>query len=144
MSVTISGSGQIVKQVISATYATATTTTSTSFVATGLTASITPTNSANKILVIIGFQQMQTTGGVEALYSAYRNTTNLGGTTKGFGELYNSGNVQSLGNITYLDSPATTSATTYTLYYKSGTGTAIGLNNGDSVSTITLMEIAYA
>lgn len=51
MSVTISGSGQIVKQVVTATSSTAVTNNTSTYVSTGLTANITPSNSANKILV---------------------------------------------------------------------------------------------
>ena len=48
----------------------------------------------------------------------------------------------------YLDSPATTSATKYTVYNRSGSGGSIGINNygiggdGSTRSTILLQEIA--
>ena len=44
MSVSLYGNGQTVIQVVNATYSTSTTTTSTSYVTTGLTAAITPQN----------------------------------------------------------------------------------------------------
>ena len=47
-------------------------------------------------------------------------------------------------NITYLDSPATTSSTTYTMYFKTTAGTVYFQPDGsdDSPATITLLEIA--
>ena len=42
-----------------------------------------------------------------------------------------------------LDSPATTSATTYQVYFRIGSGSNAGrINNDGSTSTITVFEIA--
>lgn len=152
MAVTISGSGQIVKQVINATLTTSASTTSTSPVTTGLTATITPTNSANKIFVIING------GVVSANQTAVLNIARNGSTIGvGSGGTYNSNSIMFINapgggyplSMTYLDSPATTSATTYSLFYSADTGTvAINKRTSDSyvaaISSITLMEIAYA
>ena len=53
------------------------------------------------------------------------------------------GDINSYNNqtIMYLDSPATTSSTTYTLYLKL-TGGTIYLCQSGAVATLTLMEIA--
>lgn len=145
MSVTISGSGQIVKQVIYATYATTGTNGSSTFATTGLTATITPTNSANKILVLThgvfyngasnrGIALQVTRGGTIiyttiGAYSVYTGTTNI---------------VVSL-DVNTLDSPATTSATTYTLNYASADNNgSVTSNYNNTTSTMILMEIAYA
>jgi hypothetical protein len=56
----------------------------------------------------------------------------------------NTSNVQNIGGsgITYLDSPATTSATTYKTQFASGNGTAnASVQSDNCTSTITLMEI---
>ena len=46
-------------------------------------------------------------------------------------------------STTYLDSPSTTSATTYKVQFSSvNAGGQVGFNNSNSTSTITLMEIA--
>jgi len=152
MSVTISGSGQIVKQVINATLTTTATTTSTTAVTTGLTATITPTNSANKILVIIN------AGLIGANQTAFLNIARNGSSIGvGTGATWNAGAAMFINaagggyplSMSYLDSPATTSATTYALYYFADTGTvSINKRVSDSyaatISSITLMEIAYA
>jgi len=43
--------------------------------------------------------------------------------------------------MVYLDTPSTTSSTTYTVYLKSTSGTSY-LGTGANTNTITLMEIA--
>lgn len=149
MSVTISGSGQIVKQVIQATTASNLSTSSSSWVASGLTASITPTNSANKILVICQLCVAQTASNGDAYYTLYRNgTTNLGSASVGLANFYTNASYSnpfrtSL-SIVYLDSPATTSATTYPIYFQTNTVGTAQINNEATTSTITLLEIAYA
>ena len=69
--------------------------------------------------------------------------TNLGHSSFGFGSSYASGDLVKNNIIAnYLDSPSTTSATTYTVGIKSeSAGTTIISVNGET-STITLMEIA--
>ena len=112
-------------------------TSSLSYVATALTATITPKFSTSKILVTVA-------GNIYGnLYATiYRNgTTDLSSTIYGFiGS--NVTNV-STASATALDSPTTTSATTYTLYLKGGTtGASPWWNIYNSSTTITLMEIA--
>jgi hypothetical protein len=148
MSVTISGSGQIVKQVINATYAVSTSTTSTSFVTTGLTATITPTNSANKILILVTDSAQNSSSANGAVYTLFRGTvsgTNLGNATEGFGNFAaGSGSTIAPYSVIYLDSPSTTSATTYTFAMLARSGTTAYAQNGSATASITLMEIAYA
>ena len=126
-----------------------TSTTSSSFVTTNISASITPSSTSSKILIRVMTQLTNTTAGGEAWITLYRNgTTNLaGGSNETFG-LYRdakSGTANYIGiqaAIEYLDSPSTTSSTTYTVYLKKdGTGTAFVAFNGFT-TTITLMEIA--
>jgi hypothetical protein len=146
MSVTISGSGQIVKQVVQAVGTSQVTLTSTSYTSI-LSASITPTNSANKILVMVSAPlYVQSTG--NAYTTIYRNnTTDIIGNSlgRGFCQTAVVGSWTVPVNITYLDSPATTSATSYQIYAKVGGGTSYFGNDGTGQSiTLTLMEIAYA
>ena len=44
--------------------------------------------------------------------------------------------------IQYLDSPATVSSTTYTVYFRTNTVGTVALNQDSSLSVITLQEIA--
>ena len=147
MSVTISGSGQIIKQVVQATLASPVSTTSSSFVTTGLSASITPTNSSNKILIMVMGNGYNTAG--QAQYTTiYRGATDIGNTANlGLAKLY--GGAASIWTgtpITYMDSPATTSATTYTVYFRCVSGTSYFGDSGGAgpVGAILLMEVAYA
>jgi len=142
------GGGKVL-QVVSATYGTATTITSTTFTDTGLTATITPTSATSKILVLIMQPMSASRNGTRV----YANTTLLrGGTTL----LGTSGNA-TLGiyvggseaaifgqfNTSYLDSPATTSATTYKTQGQvyEATSSANVIYQAQMTATITLMEI---
>jgi hypothetical protein len=141
--------GGKVLQVVSATYGTGTTISTTSFTDTGLTATITPTSATSKILVLIMQPMATSRNGTRA----YANTSLLrGGTTL----LGTSGNA-TLGvftneaesgifgqfNTSYLDSPATTSATTYKTQGQvyEATSSANVIYQAQMTATITLMEI---
>ena len=132
---------QVVQSVRTASF----TTTSTSFIATGLSASITPTSATSKILIFTHTITDNAANGRTALVTIYRGATNLGGGTEGFGGASSDtgGSTRSSFDICYLDSPATTSATTYEMYTRSITGGSIEVPPYASAKqTITLMEIA--
>jgi hypothetical protein len=156
MAVTFSGSGQVVAQVKSTVLTTAVSTTSTSFTnATGLSVSITPTNSANKILVFCSLFTGTSNGSV-MMWQITRNGTaidvNTDQTNKATGAWYpdsSSGAAYTFnGNsTTFLDSPSTTSAVTYQIQFLATGGTAyINRRGADTnfggTSTITVMEIS--
>jgi len=100
--------------------------TASSFTATGFSASITPTRSDSKVLVMVStsiyLDSDDNTGGL----TVYRNgSTNLGGSTEnglrpfyfyGFNEVED---FQYPVYMQHMDSPATTSSTSYEVYYKS-------------------------
>lgn len=132
-----------VLQVVSVNNKQATTTTGSSYIASTLAASITPTSSANKILIFGHYYYRTSANGLGVSTTIYRNATDLTSGTIGLSYNYAvSTAVEMTAPFTILDSPATTSSTTYTLYFKrtDNAGTAyIGNANVDSV--ITLMEI---
>jgi len=140
------GAGTVL-QVVQATHATEVTTSSTSYVTTNLTASITPNSASNKILIIVAFPGDNSTGngGNEGGdFTIFRGaSTDL--LTRGGDTYYNSGgvNIGMSVSMNYLDSPATTSSTSYTVYMKARDATASmkSCHNG-STGTIILMEIA--
>ena len=139
---TIQASAGSVLQVVQGTYnqngAGYTSTTSTSFQTSSLTASITPKFATSKILVSVNFAAYQTASVMFA--TIYRGATNLG-PANGFIE-YNSA-AWNMASTQYLDSPTTVSSTTYTLYFRSGNSANTALLFGDNIiNTITLMEIA--
>ena len=131
-----------VLQVVQGSFGGTSSTTSTSMVSTSLNASITPTNSSNKILVLVAGSAANNTLNAVAILTIYRGATNLAGTSFTYHANPVSGlnNWQSV-NMVYLDTPSTTSSTTYTVYFKSSSGTAY-FGTGANTNTITLMEIA--
>lgn len=138
-------------QVVQATLNGQFTSTSTSFVNSGLTASITPSSSSNKILVQIVLQGcFQAANLVSFGSTIYRNSTNLSPNgslvVKAFGEMNiaagGSGALVTTIPMNYLDSPSTTSSTAYTAYVAAGSAGTIGVNQDGGVSTIILMEVA--
>ena len=128
-----------VLQVVQGSDSTQLSTTSTSLVDVGLSASITPSSSSNKVLIIVDAQ------GQFGSNTGFGNAIVRGSTvvfqTNTYSN-YDSGATQTntRASYCYLDSPSTTSATTYQLYYKGSTTTTINTDSG--VGTITLMEIA--
>ena len=135
-----------VLQVVSATDTTNRTTSSSSYV-TGsntLSVSITPSSTSNKIFIITNFIAYLNSP-TEGFFTIYRGATNLSG-APGMATLY----VQASGQITtpismsYLDSPNTTSATTYQVYLKASGGGTINFSAypGGGTASITAFEIA--
>lgn len=136
-----------VLQVVQGSISSPTATTSTSYVTTGLSASITPAASTNKILVLVSSGVYVNTSGVQSFQTIYRNSTDLASpSTAGITQTY-SGASSLWGSCTMsvLDSPATTSSTNYTVYFKVSSGSSqFGNDDGGKPyrATITLMEIA--
>ena len=147
------GGGKVL-QVVSATYSTATTIASTTMTDTGLSASITPSATGSKILVICaqsfwGEADANTAGGsLRLLRGATEIWTQAG--TNGWGTLRAGiGGASSVGyamsaSVVYLDSPSTTSSTTYKTqgktYSTASNGKVIAQHDG-ATSTIVLLEI---
>ena len=152
---TITGSQSIPKstlptgcvlQVVSTTLAPNSVSTTTSpWVQSNMTASITPSSSTSKVLVIVSCYLYVSASSATGCLTVYRNnTTNLASAGYGFATVFgNSSSIETAGSFNYLDSPATTSSTSYTVWVsrQDGAGTAYaGASNRNS--TITLMEIA--
>jgi len=151
MSVSLYGSGNTVIQVVSATSNTQFSTSSTSLQNTGFSATITPQSTTSKILIIANLQiSYPGTGG--AGFAIYRGGSSIWqpGPTNSTGLLtsYLSGSGgKNIYPLTYLDSPSTTSATTYNIYISSYNGSQAGIineNGGTATgqSSITLIEIS--
>jgi hypothetical protein len=136
-----------VLQVVGATYTGSVTTTSTSYISTGLAASITPTSSSSKILIMMSSGAMTGGANLQMNLTIYRGGSNL--MTQGQGMLYtNTGFSQCSFSLLYYDSPATTSSTTYTIYYKNTNNSAGNVTwnpdsaSGSATAQLILMEIA--
>jgi len=141
-----------VLQVVSATTTTQTSITGSTYTDTSLTASITPTSSSSKILILVyqpyRFTDASDGGGIILLRGSTALTTVVTDATGPY-PLYLNTATDFWGNFSasYLDSPATTSSTTYKTQARPyGSAGSFVLqangNNANTMSTITLMEIA--
>ena len=161
MAVTINGSGQVPVQVLQTVKTDAFSTTSTTFVdITGLSVTITPTSSANKVLIFYTVQHA--TDGYSDI-RLLRNSTAIAlgnleagqtQSTTHYGSVSGQATAQFTYGICWLDSPSTTSATTYKLqianpYSPSYTSFVNRTPNNDAnsynartVSSITVMEVS--
>ena len=133
------GGGKVL-QVVSATYNTEVTSSSTTLVDTGLSASITPSATTSKILILVSHN------GVRATNHACKTVLNRGGSLLFVIDTYlgyTGGNVVGVANsVNYLDSPSTTSSTTYKTQFCSQDGSpSASVQKDGAYSTITLLEI---
>jgi hypothetical protein len=139
------GAAGKVLQVVSATYGTEVTTTSGTFADTGLTLAITPSLNTSKVLILISQHYTAAGSSGDGIIgnNILRGATSIFANT--YGVIFNMGSTNLGGGnwgYTFLDSPATTSATTYKTQFRrvSGSGTQYS-NFGSATSTITLLEI---
>ena len=137
-----------VLQVVGATYSTTVTTSSSTAVSSNLTATITPTSSSSKIYVmVVNPMRRNDVAGITfgIAVSLFRNGSGLFTpmTNMGYSNSVSNMAVSWLVGFNYLDSPATTSATTYTMYFNCATtGMSCSSCVDSNPATITLMEIA--
>ena len=104
---------------------------------------ITPSATSSKVFMMFSFNA-RSSGTANTYFTLYRGSTNLA-LVDGFTILHddNAGaDTEVQCTLQFLDSPNTTSATTYALYAKSaGSGDSARANHKGSDSVITLMEI---
>lgn len=160
---TVAGFGKVL-QIVTATKTDKFTTTSTTFTdVTGLSVSITPSSSSNKILVqaVVNGASSQGTSTSRNLIGLFRDSTQIalgdsaGSRTRTSFDLSTrltgSDNLSLSGTVIFLDSPSATSSITYAIKAVSPLGGTLAINgnyvdddtasNSRSISTITLMEI---
>jgi hypothetical protein len=137
------GGGKVL-QVVNATTSTQTDSSSATYADTTLTATITPTSNTSKVLVFVSQNGLYKNndapyGGIKLLRGAtllVQMDTYSTISGAGVSQL----NVSST-STTYLDSPATTSATTYKTQSNNGAASSVFRVQHGATSTITLMEI---
>ena len=138
----LSSTGHVL-QVVNATNTAQITTTSTSYITTGISASITPSSTSSKIIVSCVPNGVYSTQ-IAIWFTLYKNGVDVSGSLNELVQLYSSsGNVLSSVPFIYYDSPNSTSTQTYTLYWKVSSST--GYLNYAGVSgetTIMLQEVA--
>lgn len=142
----LTGVGKVL-QVVSSQFTAQASSTSTSYTSTGLSLAITPSATSSKILVIAHLSW-----GAGSWHSIALNSSvsSIIAETEGR-DSYDWNPRLWNGSLMALDSPSTTSATTYSIYYKAsasgGTGGTVyinrnGDNNNDGTCSITLIEVA--
>ena len=142
----LTASGGKILQVVGATDNTQKDTSSTSYADTGLSASITPSSSSNKVLIILhhggllkessnNAGKLQLLRGTSAIHMFENDFGRDGGT--GLNAVGGSGTV-------HLDSPNTTSETTYKTQIACSVTAASTVRSGqnNAVATMTLMEVS--
>ena len=142
----------MILQVVSTTKTDAFSSTSTSMVdITGLTATITPTSASSKILVLVSIVYSTSDAGNGVRFNLVRDVSDIAiGTGGAIGNntlnLFTaSASARASASINFLDSPSTSSSTTYKIQGEVAANTFYvnrGASDNVSVSTITLMEIA--
>ena len=142
-------------QVVSTTKTDIFSTTSTSFVdVTGLSASITPTSATSKVFVMLTALVGVNASGLPVRLNLVRDSTNIAQSTgsstsdQTLAVYTNNAITGDSAAVNFLDSPATTSATTYKLQIAitGGATCYVGRYGGNdgrrSVSTLTVMEVS--
>jgi len=109
--------------------------------ATGLSITITPSTTSSKILVFwnMQYEMPGTTRGLGMLLM--KGSTNIWQSGYTWVDVGQNGAGKFRGSWQHLDSPATTSAVTYTVNAKTEAANAVNLNTNDNKSQMTVMEI---
>lgn len=136
-----------VLQVVQGTYAVNVSSTTATYVDTGLTATITPKFSTSKILVLVNQNGVakSSASSADVGLKLVRNGTDINNIALTWGYGPASILLDNTISTCYLDSPATTSAVAYKTQFKNsdaGGTVYVQYNSSLTVSTITLMEIA--
>jgi hypothetical protein len=132
-------SGQRIIQSVQASSITPATSTSNTFTASNITASITPTSASSKIRITACFTA-SVNGSNQTMFTLFRGISgNLGDATNGMQQLTVAGSYPC--TLISYDSPATTSATSYTVYYRTTAGNTAGVGTGGGTQIIILEEI---
>jgi hypothetical protein len=136
-----------VLQVVSANFSTQTSNSTSTYADTGLTATITPSSTSSKILVLVNQAGIVKDGATTTScidLRLLRGATTISSFAISVG-LTNAAGPNYVGNSSsmYLDSPATTSATTYKTQFRNQQNVfAVGVQVGSSESNIVLLEIS--
>jgi hypothetical protein len=145
------GGGKVL-QVVQATYSTQTVITSTSYTDSGLSATITPSSATSKVLILVNqcilANRAATT--FDGAVDLRRSNTSIylqeyaNGLSAAVQGAFSDIQLRTYHNATYLDSPATTSATTYKTMGKLATaanGAQLVFQQNSAIGTMILLEI---
>jgi hypothetical protein len=131
-----------VLQVVNSAASTNITSTSTSYVASGHSITITPSSTSSKIFLLLNGGAPAQSTGREIYVNIYKDGTTLGvAATSKHGSAAD--NLTHAHSMSYLDAPNTTSAVTYEIYFKSNNGSNVAYNaSANGYTFLTAMEIA--
>ena len=142
--VALGGSG--ILQIVSTNTSTPVSTTSTSYVTTGITATITPSSTSSKIAIFVSTGTLNSNNSGASIFTIFRGTvagTNLATGTHGIGATYNPSGLLLVPVSAHLvDSPNTVSAQTYTFAMKAEAGNTVTAQNSSANGSMILMEVA--
>lgn len=151
MAITLKGSGQAIVQIVQYRFPTIWSSNSATFVdVTNFNATITPTSSSNKIMIMVNLEAMHIAT-LQDEFRVLRNGTDIVPSISGrlwFSTGYYGSGTSAGGSTCYIDSPASTSALTYQVQARnrhSGTlyiGYDWNAESPSGMQTITLMEIS--
>ncbi len=137
----VGAAGKIL-QVVQATNSSTTTISTSTFTSINLSASITPSSSTSKILIFATVGSVLKQGNTWGMVKLLRGATDLGTFASYIGFTNSSADNGSSVSLTYLDSPSTTSATTYEVRVASAQNIAYVQVNAQALNTIVLMEVS--
>lgn len=129
-------------QVVAAEYATLAQNSTNTYVDTGLTATITPSSTSSKILVAVAQSGCMKVGNQSFQLRLMRGVTEIGNSSGGY---TNTTTTNGFGSICFLqlDSPNTTSATTYKTQFRAdGNISEARVQDNSSRSGIVLLEVS--
>jgi hypothetical protein len=139
----------VVRQVKTFTLTGSFSTSSSSFTNTGKTFTITPLSTTSKLIIMVDatvnwYSSSNTSDSVSV--AVYKSSTRLGSSGNGGMTTHYAGNsAMETVNILTWDSPASTSAQTYNIYLKKGSGNTAYLNSSwrgqDNVTTVVVWEV---
>jgi hypothetical protein len=139
------GGGKVL-QVVQDTDTGGFTTSSASYVDTNLSVAITPSSATSKILVVVSLAGVYARSGVSSnsaygYFNIVRTSTQIN--QSGFGQATTTTNIENLAPFTliHLDSPSTTSATTYKVQGRKGVAQDINYEATNYTASLILLEI---
>jgi hypothetical protein len=135
---------ETIKQVVSSRATSSTSSTSTSYVDTALSATITPTATSSTVLIIATGYLSANADSTNVFATLYRGSTNLasGALTAFCNHLINGGiTLRTTCAMSLVDAPASTSALTYKVRIKTGSGASAVVWGEDNDTTLTLIEV---
>jgi len=142
---TVAAGGGKILQVVFASTTTEVSNSTNTYSDTGCTVSITPSSASSRIMVIVnhnGYNKSSADAGNFIETQLLRGATQIMFTGNGSRTSGTALDLTLSHTMMYVDSPATTSSTTYKTQFRNGrVGAQIGINYGGSRSTIVALEI---